>query len=146
MPSHSYFDDGHQDASPVDAGLRIDHLRDAIQTNQISFPVPAPIFSCEYRADVQWRLAELYFVRGWEPMRLAKRYRITSARVRQSLRSWVRRAAKHGYLQPIPADGEHVPHLTPDASSAWFPGDRLGAPENLAVAFAPMPQTLQPHI
>ena len=146
MPSLSYFDDGHQAASPTDAGLRIDHLRDAIQTNQITFPVPAPIFSCEYKADVQWRLAELYFVRGWEPMRLAKRYRITSARVRQSLRSWVRRAAKQGYLQPIPAEGEDVPRLTPDDSSAWLPGDRLGAPKELAAAFAPVQQVFQPHI
>ena len=146
MSGHSSFDDGHQDASPTDAGLRIDHLRDAIQTNQISFPVPAPIFSCEYRADVQWRLAELYFVRGWEPMRLAERYRISSARVRQSLRSWARRAAKQGYLQSIPAESEHVPHLSPDDSSAWFPGDRLSAPENLPAVFGPVHQTLQPNI
>jgi hypothetical protein len=79
-------------------------------------------------------------------MRLAERYKITSARVRQSLRSWVRRAAKHGYLQPIPAEGERVLRLTPGESSAWFPGDRLGAPENLPAAFAPLPQIFQPHI
>ena len=38
----------------------LDDLRQAIRANQIHFPVPVPIFPRQYRADIQWRLAELY--------------------------------------------------------------------------------------
>jgi hypothetical protein len=84
-----------------DRNEKLNDLRAAIQANQVTFPVPVPIFASEYRADVQWRVAELYFVHGWSPVRLAARYRISSSRVRQSLRSWARRARTVGYLQPI---------------------------------------------
>src|ERR1700686_1539785 len=81
----------------------IDDLRAAIQANQISFPVPVPIFAYQHRADAQWRIVELYFVHGWSPESLARRYRVTSTRIRQTLRSWVRRAKTLEYLQAIPA-------------------------------------------
>lgn len=80
---------------------QIDELRDAIRANRVSFPVPVPVFPSQYRADVQWRLAELYLVHGWSPGRLAERYNISGTRVRQSVRSWVRRARTLGYLQPV---------------------------------------------
>lgn len=89
----------------------ITHLRAAIRANHISFPAPVPVFASEFRADIQWRLVELYFVRGWSPGRLAERYKITSSRVRQSLRSWVRRARTMGYLQPVPAAEDIRPAL-----------------------------------
>ena len=89
----------------------------AVQSNQISFPVPVPIFPYQHRADVQWRLALLYFVHGWSPVRLAERYKISSARVRQSLRGWVRRAMTLGYLQPIPAE---EPMMLPRASRTTY--------------------------
>jgi hypothetical protein len=84
---------------PASDALQIDNLRALIRSNEVSFPVPVPVFTSEYRADVQWRLAELYFVHGWSPARLAERYNISARRVRQSLHSWACRARTKGYLQ-----------------------------------------------
>ena len=82
-------------------GLRISRLRDEIRQNLISFPSPLPVFRFEYRADVQWRLVELYFIHGWPLARLAARYGVTKNRVGQSIRHWVLRAISKGYLQEI---------------------------------------------
>ena len=89
----------------------LDDLREAIRANRIHFPVPVPIFHRQYRADIQWRLAELYLVHGWRPERLAQRYGISCTRVRQSVRNWVCRARILGYLQPVsPSDAPtHTP-------------------------------------
>jgi hypothetical protein len=88
--------------------LEIDHmrlggLREGIQSNRVSFPSPVPTFPRESRADIQWRLADLYFVRNWSCSQLSKRYAVTGSRTRQLLRNWVKRAVASGYLQEIPA-------------------------------------------
>jgi len=94
----------------------LDDLRQAIRANQIHFPVPVPIFPRQYRADIQWRLAELYLVHGWPPGKLAQRYGISCTRVRQSVRNWVCRARILGYLQPVsPSD--------PSTHTPWNPND-----------------------
>ena len=77
-------------------------LRKAIRNNEISFPSQVPIFLCQSRADIQWRLVILYFVCNWSCCRLGQRYAITSVRVRQIISSWVQRASFLGYLQEIP--------------------------------------------
>lgn len=82
-------------------GLR--RLRTAIQNNQISFPSQVPIFACQSRADIQWRLVELYFVHNWSCVELGERYNVAMERIRQLLSQWVQRAAVLGYLQEIPA-------------------------------------------
>lgn len=112
----------------IDENLQIDKLRDAIRANRVSFPVPVPVFVCQYRADIQWRLAELYLVHGWLPARLAQRYNISCTRVRQSVRGWVRRARTLGYLQTVPPETEsatlavrassHLAHLQPGGGTA----------------------------
>jgi DNA-binding response OmpR family regulator len=84
------------------AHMSLRRLRTALREGQISFPSQVPIFSCQSRVDIQWRLAQLYFVRGWDCAQLAMRYRVTPARVRQLLSSWVRRALLVGYIQEIP--------------------------------------------
>jgi hypothetical protein len=89
----------------------IDDLRVAIHANRVSFPVPVPMFAFQHRPEVQWRLAELYFVHGWSPAELGERYRITTSRVRQSLRNWVQRARMLGYLQAVPPGEEPVAPL-----------------------------------
>jgi len=86
--------------------MSLRRLRTAIQNQEISFPAQVPIFACQSRADIQWRAAELYFVRNWSCSDLGKRYGITMERVRQLVSQWARRAAVLGYLQEIPpADG-----------------------------------------
>ncbi len=101
----------------VDENLQLDDLRAAIRANRVSFPVPVPIFARQYRADIQWRLAELYLVHGWSPVRLSARYRISRTRIRQSVRSWVRRAKTLGYLQPVPLETEYAASAPPGAYS-----------------------------
>ena len=88
----------------IDANLQLDHLRSAIQENRVIFPLPVPVFTRQYRADIQWRLAELYLIHGWSAAMLADRYGISRSRVRQSVRHWVHRAHTLGYLQQVPPE------------------------------------------
>jgi len=83
---------------------RLDSLRKAIQANRIAFPAQVPIFACQHRVDIQWRVAELYFVCGWTCDRLGERYQVTGRRIQQLLQRWVNRAKTLGYLQEIPPD------------------------------------------
>ena len=84
------------------AQMRISALRTAIQTNKVSFPAQTPCFN-QSRTDIQWRLVQLYFVRGWNCVQLARRYNLTRQRIEQLLAEWVGCAATLGYLQEIPA-------------------------------------------
>jgi hypothetical protein len=83
------------------AQMRISALRSAIQTNTVSFPAQIPCFN-QSRADIQWRLVQLYFVRGWSCLQLALRYKLTRQRIEQLLAGWVNSAFTLGYLQEIP--------------------------------------------
>jgi hypothetical protein len=83
-------------------GLRIDELRLAIRANQVSFPSPVPTFGRHDRADLQWKLAQLYFVQGWNCEGIAAKYGLIHQRVRQILKTWKRRAVEMGYIQFIP--------------------------------------------
>jgi len=103
LPRHNDEDN----ATVREVSLNISHmdlrrLRIAIQKNQISFPAQVPIFACQSRADIQWRLVELYFVHNWSCAELGERYHVAMERIRQLLTQWVRRAAVLGYLQEIP--------------------------------------------
>jgi two-component system, OmpR family, KDP operon response regulator KdpE len=85
------------------ADMSLRRLRAAIQKGEISFPSQVPMFNRQSRADIQWRLAGLYFVRNWSCTSLGERHGVTMERVRQMLSKWVRRAICLGYLQEIPA-------------------------------------------
>jgi two-component system KDP operon response regulator KdpE len=98
-------DDSFQSAG----GTRIDSLRKAIEANRINFPVPVPIFPSQFRPDLQWRLVELYFVRGWSSRQLAERYGLTARRIQQSLQHWADYAVARGYLQEIPPERTLTP-------------------------------------
>src|SRR5450432_13635 len=82
--------------------MRISALRSAIQINQVSFPAQIPCFN-QSRADIQWRLVQLYFVRGWSCIQLGRRYNLTRQRIEQLLAEWVDCASTLGYLQEIPS-------------------------------------------
>jgi hypothetical protein len=84
------------------AQISLRRLRAAIQNHQVSFPAQVPIFSCQSRSDIQWRLVELYFVRNWSCPELGERYGVTMERARQLISQWVQRAIMLGYLQEIP--------------------------------------------
>jgi len=82
--------------------MSLRRLREAIQNNRVSFPSQIPTFLCQSRADIQWRLVELYFVRNWSCPELGQRYGMTMERARQIIFNWVQRAVALGYLQDIP--------------------------------------------
>lgn len=84
------------------ARLSLRRLREAIQNHEVSFPSQVPTFACQSRADIQWRLVELYFVRNWSCLQIGERYGITLERVRQLISNWKQRAIVLGYLQEIP--------------------------------------------
>lgn len=44
--------------------LSLDELRDAIRANLISFPSQVPCFNRIENMDIQWKIVQLYFVRG----------------------------------------------------------------------------------
>jgi hypothetical protein len=82
--------------------LRIDALRWAIHTNQVTFPAQIPTFEKHDRADLQWKFALLYFIRGWNCEGIGAKYGLIHQRVRQVLNTWKRRAVEMGYIQFIP--------------------------------------------
>ena len=81
---------------------RIDDLREAIRANRVSFPSQVPTFPLHERPDLQFKLAQLYFVFGWNCSAIAAKYGLIRQRVQQILNTWKRRAAQMGYLQEIP--------------------------------------------
>jgi len=93
----------------ANAKTRLPCLRQAVQENRVAFPAPVPVFAHEYRADVQRRLVELYFIRGWSFCRLGGRYKVTAGRVRQTIRRWVEHATALNYLQSIAAEDACLP-------------------------------------
>jgi len=127
----------HSDTAPC---RTIDELRLAIRANRVNFPVPVPTFSAQFRPDIQWRLIELYFVRGWSSRRLADRYGVTSRRVQQALQQWVTLASAHGYLQVIPVEAEPAPTPAPEwiTAARQLPGMLPG--------FTGFTETLPPHV
>jgi hypothetical protein len=119
----------------VDDGPRIDELRESIQANRISFPTPVPIFATQFRPEIQWRLVELYFIRGWSSKKLAERYGVTARRIQQSLQHWAARAMSCGYLQEIPPETVLVAPSAP----AWISPTQPAMPMPMNVPFLPLP-------
>ena len=84
----------------------VSFIRQQVQNHLISFPSQIPMFPRLHRADIQWRIVLLYFVRGWSSATIGNRYGITRERVRQILRQWVSHALLQGYIDQVPTDTE----------------------------------------
>ena len=94
---------------PIDkplSELRLDQLREAIRANRVTFPSPPPVFEKHDRPDLQWRVAELYFVLGWNCEAIGRRYGLIRQRIGQILKVWKRRAIEMGYLQYLPVEDQ----------------------------------------
>lgn len=101
--------------------LRLNEVRKAVQSNEVSFPHPVPTFDRHDRADLQWKLVLLYFVRRWSCEDIALRYGLANQRVRQILKTWTRRATETGYLEFVPPPPQAPPRLPvqPPRLPAW---------------------------
>ena len=114
--------------------MSLRRLRNAIHKNQVSFPSQVPVFDCQSRADIQWRLVELYFVRNWTCSDLAARYGVTMERTRQILTTWVRRAMVLGYLQEVPPLAALPVAAATMAAVAKSPAEAFDLPAALVAA------------
>ncbi|MES1261146.1 MAG: hypothetical protein ABUS49_05355 [Acidobacteriota bacterium] len=79
-------------------------LQVAVRRNLVCFPSQAPIFGKQPHRDVQWRLAVLYFIRGWSTREIARRYGLTRERCGQIITDWRIRAVNMGYIQDVTPD------------------------------------------
>ena len=86
----------------LDEEIDIRCLREAIRANCVTFPSQVPTFLKHDRPDLQRKLAQLYFVLGWNCKTIGARYGLAPSRVGQILNAWKRRAVKTGYIQQIP--------------------------------------------
>ncbi len=85
--------------------MRIDKLRKAIRKNEVSFPSQVPTFPKHDRPDVHQKMAQLYFVLGWNGPKIGARYGLSRARVHQILNTWTQGAVEAGYIQTVPPVG-----------------------------------------
>jgi len=130
MPfSHLLFNNQPDDGAAMEiAQMGLRRLRAAIQNQEISFPSQVPVFVCQSRSEIQWRLVGLYFIRNWSCTDLGQRYGVTMERVRQLISQWVQRAAVLGYLQEIPGVESS------DAESVRRDGMDMAIPASIAAA------------
>jgi hypothetical protein len=80
-------------------------LQLAIRRNFVCFPAQAPVFGKLPRREIQWRLAVLYFVRGWSTRQIGVRYGLTRERCGQIISEWRIRAVNMGYIQDVTPNG-----------------------------------------
>ena len=80
-------------------------LQMAIRRNLVCFPSQVPVFGKLPRRDLQWRLAVLYFIRGWSTREIASRYGLTRERCGQIISDWRVRAVNMGYIQDVTPNG-----------------------------------------
>ena len=75
-------------------------LRTALKRNLVTFP--AQIRPLSKRAgDLQERIVQLYFVRGWTVRDICDRYGSSKAIVQSLLAEWRIRAIESGYIQEV---------------------------------------------
>ena len=100
-------------------------LQLAVRQNFVCFAAQAPIFGKQPRRDIQWRLAVLYFIRGWPAKEIARRYGLTRERCGQIISDWRIRAVHLGYIQDVTPDGAGLAALealVPEGAGRQWPG------------------------
>lgn len=91
-------------------------LRTAITRNLVTFPAQIQPFMKRTVGDLQERIVQLYFVRGWSVRNICDRYGMSKAMVHKMLAEWRIRAVESGYIQEIEPDCLSV--LEPEAAGA----------------------------
>jgi Homeodomain-like domain len=81
-------------------------LQAAVRENLASFPSQVPAFGKYPRKEFQWRLAVLYFVRGWSHRELARRFGVSPRRCGQVISEWRIHAVRLGYVDDVRPGGE----------------------------------------
>ena len=81
-------------------------LQAAVRENLASFPSQVPAFGKYPRKEFQWRLAVLYFVRGWSHRQLSRRFGVSPRRCGQVISEWRIHAVRLGYVDDVRPGGE----------------------------------------
>lgn len=76
-------------------------LRTAVTRNLVTFPAQIQPFMKRTSGDLQERIVQLYFVRGWSVRSICERYAMSKAMVHKLLAEWRVRAIESGYIQEI---------------------------------------------
>jgi transposase-like protein len=76
-------------------------LRAAITRNLVSFPSQVRPFMKRTSGDLQERIVQLYFVRGWSVRNICDRYGLSKAMAHKLLVEWRVRAVESGHIQEI---------------------------------------------
>jgi hypothetical protein len=108
-------------------------LQTLVRGNFVCFPSQAPIFGQKSRRDLQWRLAVLYFVRGWSTRTIADRYGLTRERCGQIISDWRIRAVALGYIQDVTPEGTDLARLADSRSGVAG----AGTPHDSANGYVP---------
>jgi transposase-like protein len=78
-------------------------LRTAITRNIVSFPAQVRPFLRRGSGDLQERMVQLFFVRGWPVRSICERYGVSKAMAHKLLAEWRIRAVESGQIQEIEA-------------------------------------------
>lgn len=108
-------------------------LQAAVRRNVVCFPSQAPIFGKRPQRDLQWRLAVLYFIRGWSTRAIAVRYGLTRERCGQIIGDWRIRAINMGYIQDV------TPETASEAASVMAELAREASIPEMGQMAAPLP-------
>ena len=81
-------------------------LRRAIRSNRVTFPSQIPRLLKLPAGDLQQRIVQLFFVRGWSARDISGRSGLSKARVLRILADWKIRAIDSGWIQEIEPDFE----------------------------------------
>lgn len=93
-------------------------LRTAITRNIVSFPAQIRPFVRRDSGDLQERIVQLFFVRGWTVRRICERYGLSKAMAHKLLAEWRIRAVESGHIQEIEAGA--LDGLLQEASAREF--------------------------
>jgi hypothetical protein len=76
-------------------------LRKLITENLVTFPAQMPLLAKREKGDLAQRLAQLYFIRGWQLRDICAKYSLSKPVVIALLTEWKSRAIESGFIQAI---------------------------------------------
>lgn len=113
-------------------------LRTAITRNLVTFPAQIRPFMKRTMGDLQERIVQLYFVRGWSVRSICDRYGMSKAMVHKLLAEWRIRAVESGYIQEIEPDC--LSALEPEAAGGDDSLELNGAGNNIEAVSDAIPE------
>src|SRR5580698_920530 len=115
-------------------------LRTAVTRNLVTFPAQIQPFMKRTMGDLQERIVQLYFVRGWSVRNICDRYGMSKAMVHKLLAEWRIRAVESGYIQEI--DPNCLAALAPEMNAEPIAAADGKSPAEWVPAVVEAPHTM----